>query len=157
MPVAGNTSSNTNPTNIESILNLPPAALGAPNTAAYTASNQVFLFNESDIIISNAAWGTNGIAANPAFQTGTNINTLATNFTVWYQDYYNTMSLTPITNDYVITKNGSTNNYASTNILYAGYSFLTNVVFYDWREGWNGGSGINMDPWHRKTSSSRPD
>ena len=29
-----------------------------------------------------------------------------------------------------------------TNIWYAGYSFLTNVLFYDWREGWNGGSGI---------------
>ncbi len=41
----------------------------------------------------------------------------------------------------MITKNGSTNNYASTNILYSGFSFLTNVVFYDWREGWNGGSG----------------
>ena len=27
------------------------------------------------------------------------------------------------------------------NVQYAGYSFLTNVLFYDWREGWNGGSG----------------
>jgi hypothetical protein len=26
-------------------------------------------------------------------------------------------------------------------VLYMGYSFLTNVLFYDWREGWNGGSG----------------
>ena len=55
------------PTNAEAVLNLPPTALGAPNTAAYAPSNQVYLFNESDIIISNAAWGTNGIAANPAF------------------------------------------------------------------------------------------
>ena len=31
---------------------------------------------------------------------------------------------------------------AITNVQYAGYSFLTNVLFYDWREGWNGGSGI---------------
>ncbi len=26
-------------------------------------------------------------------------------------------------------------------VLYMGYSFLTNVLFYDWREGWHGGSG----------------
>ncbi len=57
VPIAGNVSANTNPTNIEAVLNLPPATLGAPNTAAYSESNQVFLFNESDIIISNAALG----------------------------------------------------------------------------------------------------
>ena len=126
VPVAGNASANTNPTNIEAVLNLPPAALGAPNTAAYTASNQVFLFNESDIIISNAAWGTNGCKG--------------TNFTVWYQDKYNTPTLTQLTNDYLIQKVANSN-WTSTNILYAGFSFLTNVIFYDWREGWNGGSG----------------
>ena len=138
VPIAGSASSN--PTNIEAILNLPPAALGAPNDAAYAESNQVFLFNESDIIISNAAWGTNGIAARPNFLTGTTINTLATNFTVWYQDKYDTPRLQQITNDYVIQKKAGTN-WASTNILYAGFSFLTNVVFTDWREGWHGGSG----------------
>jgi Tfp pilus assembly protein PilX len=26
-------------------------------------------------------------------------------------------------------------------VVYMGYSFLTNVVFYDWREGWHNGSG----------------
>jgi hypothetical protein len=31
---------------------------------------------------------------------------------------------------------------AKTNIYYAGYSFVTNVLFYDWREGWNSGNGI---------------
>lgn len=32
--------------------------------------------------------------------------------------------------------------YMGTNyVLYMGYSFLTNVLFYDWREGWNKGSG----------------
>ena len=140
VPIAGNASASTDPTNIEAILNLPPTALGAPNMTAYTTSNQVYLFNESDIIISNAAWGTNGIAARPTFLTGTNINTLATNFTVWYQDKYNVQFLTRLTNDVLIQKKAGTN-YASTNILYAGFSFLTNVVFYDWREGWNGGSG----------------
>ena len=92
------------PPTIEAVLNLLPTALGAPNTAAYTASNQVYLFNESDIIISNAAWGTNGIAANPAFLTGTNINNFATNFTVWYQDKNNAPPLQQITNDYCDSK-----------------------------------------------------
>ena len=128
------------PTNAEAVLNLPPTALGAPNTAAYARSNHVYLFNESDIIISNAAWGTNGIAANPAFLTGTTINTFATNFTVWYQDRDNVPTLQRLTNDFLIQKKAGTN-WASTNILYAGFSFLTNVIFYDWREGWNGGSG----------------
>ncbi|MGA2852956.1 MAG: hypothetical protein ABSE90_02325 [Verrucomicrobiota bacterium] len=141
VPVAGNATADTNPTNIEAILNLPPTALGAPNTVAYAESNQVYLFNASDIIISNASWGTNGIANRSAFLTGTNVNLLATNFTLWYQDGKNTTSpLTQLTNDYLIQKKVGTN-YASTNILYAGFSFLTNVVFYDWREGYNGGSG----------------
>jgi hypothetical protein len=41
-------------------------------------------------------------------------------------------------NSYIVT-----NGYAlGTNyVWYIGYSFLTNVVYYDWREGWNGGSG----------------
>ena len=37
-----------------------------------------------------------------------------------------------------------TNNVTSdqfTNIWYAGYSFVTNDIFFDWREGWNAGSG----------------
>ncbi len=32
--------------------------------------------------------------------------------------------------------------FTGTNFVwYMGYSFLTNVLFYDWREGWHGGSG----------------
>jgi hypothetical protein len=151
MPIG--TSTNSNPTNVEAILNLPPSALGAPNTIAYAESNQVYLFNESDLIISNAAWGTNGIAFNG--MNGAAVNTHTNNFTVWYQDLKGTTPLTQLTNDYIklkLTTGNFTNftfqtgglnanNYAATNILYAGFSFLTNVVFYDWREGYNGGSG----------------
>jgi hypothetical protein len=154
MPIG--TSTNTNPTNIEAILNLPPAGLGAPNTTAYAESNQVYLFNESDIIISNASWGINGVAFE-GLVGGTNsttVNTEATNFTVWFQDRYHIPVLTKITNDYIklkfttgnftntTTHTGGLNitNFATTNILYAGYSFLTNTIFYDWREGWNSGS-----------------
>ena len=38
-----------------------------------------------------------------------------------------------------VTATNSPNNI--TNVIYAGYSFVTNIVFYDWREGWNNGSG----------------
>jgi hypothetical protein len=144
---------NNNPTNAEAILNLPPTSLGAPNTIAYAPSNQVYLFNECDLIISNAAWGTNGIAFNGA--NGTNVNTQTSNVTMWFQDSREITPLTPLTNDYVklkLTTGSYTNftfhmgglnatNTAATNILYAGFSFVTNVSFYDWREGYNGGSG----------------
>jgi hypothetical protein len=41
-----------NTTNVEAILNLPPAGLGVPNDAAYMPSNQMYLYNECDLIIS---------------------------------------------------------------------------------------------------------
>lgn len=152
MPIGNSTDSN--PTNIEAILNLPPSALSAPNAVAYDPTNQIYYYNSSDIVISNASYGTNGIA----FRSGlvTSVNILATNFTVWFQDKYYSPYLIPLTNDYIVlrlttgsftntvTHTGGLNatNYAATNILYAGFSFLTNVLFYDWREGYNGGSGI---------------
>jgi hypothetical protein len=150
----GSSANYNNPTNAEAMLNLPPAGLGAPNPLAYAPSNQVYLFNECDLIISNASYGTNGIASRTGLST--NVNNYATNFTILYQDKYNSTPLTPLTNDYIVlrtttgsftntvTHTGGLNitNYAATNILYAGFSFLTNVLFYDWREGYNGGSGI---------------
>jgi hypothetical protein len=147
MPIG--TSTNGDPTNVEAILNLPPAGLGAPNSAAYALSNQVYLYNESDLIISNAPWGTNGVAFNG--NNGGAINTQTSNITIWFQDPTPTTGpiLTKLTNDMEILKltNGMYNinplthigplnitNYAATNILYAGFSFVTNVSFMDWRE-----------------------
>ena len=49
-----------NPNNPEAILNLPPAGAGAPNSNAYAPSNQIYLYNECDLIISNSIIGTNG-------------------------------------------------------------------------------------------------
>ena len=53
------------------------------------------------------------------------------------------------TNGFLFTNNITTlrftntsGTYVGTNIVwYMGYSFLTNSLFYDWREGWNMGSG----------------
>lgn len=143
MPIGSTT--NANPTNVESILNIPPAGLGAPNSAAYAVSNQIYLYNECDLIVSNASYGTNGYSTTAAL--GTSVD-FVTNFTVWFQDPKQTPSLTLVTNDLILLKQtagsytntlthtGGLNitNYATTNIAYKGYSFLTNVSFYDYRE-----------------------
>jgi hypothetical protein len=79
---------------------------------------------------------------------------------LYYQDAANgpTYYLTQIPYDFFIVTNrtaktivitnavspGTSANLNNvTNVLYGGYSFVTNVLFYDWREGWSGGSGVN--------------
>ena len=119
---------NNNPAAVEAIMNLPAGTNGAPNAYAYTTNGQVYLFNESDLIISNSP---NGLA-----------NTLGTNITIWFQDNQQANPLTPLTNDFYALKTGGSTNvllntngiYSATNIAYRGYSFVTNVSFYDYRE-----------------------
>ena len=143
MPIAG---ANNNPTNVEAMLNLPPPGLGAPNAVAYAPSNQVYLYNAADLIISNSISGTNSLSGGSS-PTGTNLF-------IYYQDpgspvtAPSTGHLTQLTNDFYILKiagpSGPYTNYVSplfsagkdcyTNVLYAGWSFVTNVAFYDYRE-----------------------
>jgi hypothetical protein len=128
MPLNG---TNSNPTNAESIINLPPAGLGAPNPAAYADSNQMYLYNECDLLVSNAATG-----INPA---------IGTNFTIYYQDPSGGSALTKLTNETCTFSNAITHtNIYTTNSPYAwntnyikiaaGFPWLTNVTFYDYRE-----------------------
>jgi hypothetical protein len=127
LPIGNST--NNSPSAVEAIINLPGPTNGAPNPWAYTTNGQTYLFNASDLIISNAY---NGIPS-----------TRGTNITIWYQDPGNSLSyLTEVTNDfYALKTGGSTNilsntrgkNY-STNVLYATYSFVTNIQYYDFRE-----------------------
>jgi hypothetical protein len=110
------------------------------------------LANYADLIISNAASG-----VSPATPTGTN-------FFVYYQDPNQPTngnpnnfcsSITWVTNNYYIVTNvgkgtlytygsvpGSqwTNSGGTFRVWYAGYTFLTNALFYDWREGWSSGT-----------------
>jgi hypothetical protein len=109
-------------TNAEAFLNLPPVGLGAPNPAAYAPSNQMYIFNECDLIISNSASGLPGA--------------IGTNIVIWFQDQYRGAILTRLTNDLRIQKLPGSN-FQPTNILYAGFSFITNVSFYDYREAKN--------------------
>ena len=139
MPISGGSS------NVESILNLPPAGVAAPAAAAYYPTNQIYLYNECDLIISNAWNGTSGA--------------LGTNITIFYQD--NNQSGGPLfqlTNNEICTFqriSSPTNwppywttnsqfrpftNYAATPVA-SSFPFVTNVTFVDWREGYNGGSG----------------
>jgi len=113
---------------VEAILNLPSGTNAAPNAGAYTTNGQMYLFNESDLVISNSANGLSG-------SRGTNI-------TIWFQDSVQATPLTLVSNDlYVVTNRGAgtvfTTNYVSpgnTNVIAATYSFVTNVSYYDFRE-----------------------
>jgi hypothetical protein len=129
---------NNNPATILGLLNLPPPAYAMGTAAAYSSNGMVYPANGADLVISNASFGTH-FGSTPK----------GTNTIIYFQD----SSLVAIPFDFYIITNGNTHgiyntNYVSpitlgpkTNIYYAGYSFVTNVVFGDWREGWNNGSG----------------
>jgi hypothetical protein len=135
MPINGVSS---NPTNLEAIINLPPAGVAAPAAAAYYPSNQIYLYNECDLIISNSASGINGA--------------LGTNITIFYQDQTISPYFYQLTNNEICTfqkTNGPaslpalwttnspyrpTTNYAFFPVA-SSFPFVTNVTFYDFREG----------------------
>jgi len=126
LPVAGSTDNNQ--TNTEAILNLPPAGQIIPADAAYNSTNQVYLYNEADLIISNSATGINGNSG------------YGSNISVYYSaDKSRSPRLTLLTNDimavigYTYKTNGGVVKVTGTN-YYCGYSFVTNVTFYDFRE-----------------------
>ncbi len=135
MPIGTNNS----PGAILSLLDLPPAAYAMGTSAAYSSNGIAFQANGADLVITNFANGTNFLSYLPK----------GTNMIVYYQDY----GLTPCPYDYYMVTNanlGTTwvTNYVApavlghnTNIYYAGYSWVTNITFVDWREGWNGGAG----------------
>jgi len=105
--------------------------LGAPQPAAYISSNQMYLYNECDLIVSNVASGINP--------------TLGTNFFIYYQDQNNSSPMFRLTNEVFTFRGPGTNTTTyTTNSPYpwntnytkvaAGFSWLTNVTFYDYRE-----------------------
>jgi hypothetical protein len=123
------TTNYNSPAAVQATINLVTNGMGAPNAAAYTTNGQAYLFNESDLIVSNAA---SGLAT-----------TKGANITIWYQDPNNSTSyLTMVTNDVYALKTGGYTNVVSSsagidnvsNVLWDGYSFATNVSFYDYRE-----------------------
>lgn len=143
---------NNNPQSVLAMLNLPPVDYAMGTAAAYSSNGMKYPANGADLVISNFYNGTNDGALRPA----------GTNLIVYYQDSaLMPQPLPPLPYDFYTiqyVKNGVTSysnvNYVSasmlgtnaaktmsTNIYYAGFTWVTNVAFYDWREGWNGGSG----------------
>ncbi|HEX3623859.1 MAG TPA: immunoglobulin domain-containing protein [Verrucomicrobiae bacterium] len=143
-------------TNAEAVLQWPPPTCALGSSAAYTPEGANYVANFADLIISNSVSGTNGTGG----------VSKGTNFFVYYQDVMQprnsnsknwSSSIIWVTNDYYIVSNvtmhvliAATNYVPASSwtssgntyqVWYAGYSFLTNVLFYDWREGWNGGNG----------------
>jgi hypothetical protein len=138
MPVAGAT--NSDPTNVETILNIPPLAYAMGTAPAYTTNGLEYLANGADLIISNSNLGTNFGSLTP----------YGTNITISFQSGVSPNYLQQITPDFYIFKGppfpptGRYTNFVSlslsdtnrcyTNVYYAGWSFVTNVAFYDYRE-----------------------
>ena len=99
---------NNNPETVQALLGIPPAGLAVPDPAGYSTNGTPYLYNSSDIIISNSASG-------------------GTNFVVYYNNQYTSPRLAVIPPDVIQTNSVGvvTNSY---------YSFVTNVTFYDYRE-----------------------
>ena len=112
---------NNSPSEVEKIINW-PTNYPMGTAAAYSTNGQMYIANESNLIISNSIAGTN--------------------ITIWFQDSLQANALTVVSNDYyVVTNRGSgttfTTNYVTpgnTNVIYDTYTFVTNVSFYDYRE-----------------------
>jgi hypothetical protein len=122
--------------NAEAMLNIPPAAYAMGTAAAYTTNGYQYLANGADLVISNSTSGTNLL--------GGGYTPKGTNIAIYYQDGANSPYLQPLTPDFYTLKTGGSTNYVSpltsagkdctTNVLYAGWSFATNVAFWDYRE-----------------------
>jgi hypothetical protein len=152
---------NNNPASVEAIVNIPPTTYQMNTSSAFTTNGQLYLANSADLFLTNTAAGTNSGTLTP----------VGNNMALYYSDGANGSYLTWVTNDFyfysnyfagtphvwytnslprgfslILTNNLTsfkwTNSPSGTNqLLFAGYSFLTNVLFFDAREGWNNGSG----------------
>jgi hypothetical protein len=117
---------NNNPASVEAVLQLPPSTNALGTSGAYTTNGQIYFANQADLIITNTSGG------------GTNIS-------VYWQDPIHSPAITAVPYDYYIISNKTTHVPSSTNTiaglssatyatLYWGFSFVTNVSLYDYRE-----------------------
>jgi hypothetical protein len=114
LPIGG---TNNSGNSVQNILNLPTNTLAAPNPNYLQASNQSYIFNSADLIVSNSAAGIG--SANSFY---------GSDITVYYQNSNNAASyLTVVPYDLVYSNTG-------THLATYYYSFVTNVTFYDYRE-----------------------
>jgi hypothetical protein len=152
---------NNDPAAVHAIIDIPPAAYAMNSADAFTTNGQLYLANSADLYLTNFPSGTNWGSLRP---NCTNTNYFQSNacMILYYQDGTFSPYQTQIPYDFYLLKTNygavSTwwTNYVVTNgtywpntnahfncisnVQYAGYSFLTNDIFSDWREGWNSGS-----------------
>jgi hypothetical protein len=112
---------NNNPTNITSILSLPPGNMMAPNPAAYSPDGQTYLYNEADLVISNSPAGINGNSSSDAM-------------TVYYQNPNLVNPLVKVTPDVQKVQTLTSNAYAIstayvTNLIPV-TTYTTNYIYY---------------------------
>ncbi|HEU6448360.1 MAG TPA: hypothetical protein VFV23_07990 [Verrucomicrobiae bacterium] len=107
LPIGG---TNRDPAVLRAILGLPPSGLIAPDPSAYSSSGQLYPYNEADIIVSNSS---------------TEV------LTAYYDNGNDTVN--PLQQIYPdVTNIVKTGKSSWTTNIY--FSFITNVVFYDYRE-----------------------
>jgi hypothetical protein len=138
---------NNDPATVAGLVNLPPDPYTLNTSGAITTNGQLYFANSADLYLTN-------------FSTGVYSSTpRGSTMILYYQDGINSPIQTQLPYDFYIITNRTMHNIFNTNfidksantniinnvanVLYSGYSFLANVLFYDWREGWNGGSGVN--------------
>ena len=145
---------NNNPAAVEAIINLPPSAYAMNTAAAFSTNGQIYLANAADLYLTNFPSGTNWGSLRPKC-TNTLYFQNDANMILYYQDGAAIPYQQQIPYDFYLLKTNSVSlyftNYVSTNVTanfdcvtnvqYASYSFLTNVLFYDWRENYNNGNG----------------
>jgi hypothetical protein len=124
----GNASTNYSFAALESLLQMPPATYALGTAAAYTTNGQVYFANEADFVITNDA------------ATGTNITVLYQNQNLASPNYLLTVlpdAIGNIITNKSITTNGTINKTYITNYNYITnfyFSYVTNDIFYDYRE-----------------------
>ena len=153
---------NNDPAAVEAIINLPPTNYAINTASAFTTNGQIYLANAADLFLTNCPYGTNWGTLRP---NCTNTAFFQSNacMILYYQDAVGAPPYwTQIPYDFYLLKTnfGGVANYWTnyvvtngfyspqvtnlfncySNVQYAGYSFLTNVTFKDWREGGNSGS-----------------
>ena len=152
---------NNDPVAVHAIIDIPPNTYAMNSAAAFSTNGQIYLANGADLFLTNFACGTNWGSLRP---NCTNTLYFQSNacMILYYQDGTSPPYLTRIPYDFYLLKTnigGNVANYFTnyvvtngfygtagphfnciSNVQFAGYSFVTNDIFSDWREGWNSSS-----------------
>jgi hypothetical protein len=157
LPVGAASGTNNAATNVLAIIQVPPAAVAAPLSVAYETTNQVYDFNAATMVVSNWPWGVSGgtpwsnnftVYLQDPVPTPTAV---PANWVQLTNDFYIVTNVTQhfaFQTNYVpnfqFVNNMSTIQWINpptaygpvgTNIVrHAGFSFLKNVSYYDYRE-----------------------